>query len=127
LLEGTQHTQTSTTTTTVSVAAAIPSTWTTFNIALYWSLATADTGDVRWAVIADRAGVGESLNVSGSNNTVSSTAAGQYILVSAAVWSGVTASPTKLCNFRCQRLGSDGADTLAATASFIGLLLTRAS
>lgn len=110
-----------------AVSVPIPETWATFDVHLYWTCLTTATGNVRWVVIRDRAGAGDSLNVSGSNATATASSPGQYLLAVTACSTGIAAVPDDLCNLRVQRTGADAADTLAASVELIGVMLSRAS
>jgi hypothetical protein len=110
----------------VASPAVLPSTWSTFNVDLYWANAGGGSGNVDVRSPTFRLDVGAAWAYYQGGSQVVATALAAELLVVTRVLAGATATGG-LMNFLIQRQGSDGADTLANDISAIGLLLTRAS
>lgn len=113
---------------------ALPVDWTStggMDIVLYWAT-TATTGNAKWSVstactdVAATATDDPSFNTA---NTVTTAAAGtasrvQTSSISALTLTGCTTATKMLLHLKVFRDGNDGADTIAASANFIGAELT---
>jgi hypothetical protein len=110
----------------------LPSSYTggTFTAKFYWTTANATSNAVRWGIQARAFTDADALDQAwGTAQFVTDANAGvaQQLRISdstAAVTIGGSPSAGKLVHFKVQRLGTDGADTLAADARLVGVLLS---
>lgn len=110
-----------------SVTVEMPASWSTATFSILWSQASAGSGNVVWALTLDAAADGETLNASGSGASSTIAAPAQNILKVSALRSNISITPSKLYGLRLARTASDGADTLAADAAVLGILVERVS
>jgi len=108
---------------------AFPDWWNTVNVDLWWTNGGAGAGDVRWSVLFDRAGEGDTLSTGRgySVGVVTATAGLLDVMVKTRTTTGAAIDHTKFINCRIQRLGLDAADTLANDCFLFGAVISRAS
>jgi hypothetical protein len=100
--------------------------WGAFHVDLYWSNPGANSGDVVWQVRAT-AGLTDGAAIDGANSAASAaiTAPAQNVLKISRMVTAQQASAAVI-KLNVQRAGAAVDDTLADTAWFVGVLLTRA-
>ena len=101
--------------------------WATFNLVAEFVNPTAGTGNVRMAHRVIHVSDAGSYNV-GSDTSQTVTAAAQDVRHAHTMAAGLTMPTTgQITVIRIQRLGADGADTLAAAFGLVAIRLERAS